>query len=307
MAVKHSKVSAVSDGGDTSLVRPSDWNADHTIASNTVTEDQLSIADNTTKNASTSMHGFLPKLPGGTTDFLRADGTFAAPGGGVSDYVSGASGSGHIVIPGIAASPDIVPGSPSAYDDEFDATDTTDPITGWTTLQTLDALNSNSDAKSHLHMAKTATGTFELYGVYKAIPSMPFTVTAKLSDAIIRTNYARAGIMLLEGTPGKIMEFGLHITAAGVSNLGRGIWTDKNTRASFTDNNVPVIYPPIYLRMVVTSSTSVATYYSEGGFEFSLIASAINPGFTIGNVGLYITGEDNSVAAGAWFDWIRFT
>lgn len=31
MAVTHSKVSAVSDGADTDLVRPSDWNADHTI------------------------------------------------------------------------------------------------------------------------------------------------------------------------------------------------------------------------------------------------------------------------------------
>lgn len=32
MGITHSKVSAKSDGGDTSLVRPSDWNAGHTIA-----------------------------------------------------------------------------------------------------------------------------------------------------------------------------------------------------------------------------------------------------------------------------------
>ena len=31
ITVKHSKVSAVADGADTSLVRPSDWNADHTL------------------------------------------------------------------------------------------------------------------------------------------------------------------------------------------------------------------------------------------------------------------------------------
>lgn len=29
MSIKHAKVSAVADGADTSLVRPSDWNADH--------------------------------------------------------------------------------------------------------------------------------------------------------------------------------------------------------------------------------------------------------------------------------------
>lgn len=31
MALKHAKVSAIADGGDTTLVRPSDWNADHTV------------------------------------------------------------------------------------------------------------------------------------------------------------------------------------------------------------------------------------------------------------------------------------
>ena len=45
--------------------------------------DELEIpSDITTHNASTTAHGFLPKLPGGTTTFLRADGAFAAPPGG---------------------------------------------------------------------------------------------------------------------------------------------------------------------------------------------------------------------------------
>ena len=35
--------------------------------------------DVTTLNATTSAHGLVPKLPGGTTDFYRADGTFATP------------------------------------------------------------------------------------------------------------------------------------------------------------------------------------------------------------------------------------
>lgn len=48
----------------------------------TVTDANLSTSDVTTNNATTSKHGFLPKLPGGTTNFLREDGTFAAPPGG---------------------------------------------------------------------------------------------------------------------------------------------------------------------------------------------------------------------------------
>jgi hypothetical protein len=38
--------------------------------------------DVTTLNADTSKHGLLPKLGGGTTNFLRADGTWASPGSG---------------------------------------------------------------------------------------------------------------------------------------------------------------------------------------------------------------------------------
>lgn len=40
--------------------------------------------DNTLLNATTLAHGLLPKLGGGTTNFLRADGAWAAPGGGGS-------------------------------------------------------------------------------------------------------------------------------------------------------------------------------------------------------------------------------
>lgn len=44
--------------------------------------------DITTLNATTSQHGLLPKLGGGTTNFLRADGTWAAPPGGGGSSIS---------------------------------------------------------------------------------------------------------------------------------------------------------------------------------------------------------------------------
>ena len=43
-------------------------------------------SDVTTLDATTSKHGFLPKLGGGTTNFLRADGTWAAPSAGTTYY-----------------------------------------------------------------------------------------------------------------------------------------------------------------------------------------------------------------------------
>lgn len=52
-------------------------------AADAIKLDELAApTDVTTLNATTSAHGLLPKLGGGTTNFLRADGSWAAPGGG---------------------------------------------------------------------------------------------------------------------------------------------------------------------------------------------------------------------------------
>lgn len=47
-------------------------------------DDLATPDDNTDLNATTGLHGLLPKLGGGTTNFLRADGTWAAPPGSSS-------------------------------------------------------------------------------------------------------------------------------------------------------------------------------------------------------------------------------
>lgn len=54
-------------------------------------DDLLPPDDNTDLNATTLKHGLLPKLGGGTTNFLRADGTWSAPpgaGGGEANTAS---------------------------------------------------------------------------------------------------------------------------------------------------------------------------------------------------------------------------
>lgn len=58
----------------------------NTMLAGSITEGKLSFTDNTTGDATASAHGLLPKLGGGTTNYLRADGTWSAPtgNGGVS-------------------------------------------------------------------------------------------------------------------------------------------------------------------------------------------------------------------------------
>jgi len=47
-----------------------------------ITEAMQVLADNTTNDVSTTKHGYVPKAPNNTTQFLRADATWNAPGGG---------------------------------------------------------------------------------------------------------------------------------------------------------------------------------------------------------------------------------
>ncbi len=59
-------------------------------SSHTHTESDLSLSDVTTKNASTSMHGFTPKLPNDSAKYLDGTGAWSTPagGGGGGDYLS---------------------------------------------------------------------------------------------------------------------------------------------------------------------------------------------------------------------------
>lgn len=68
-----SDIAAVSAGGTTYRSTLSE------IAASIKIDDLALPDDNTDLDVSTTRHGLVPKLPGGTTTFLRADGTYAAP------------------------------------------------------------------------------------------------------------------------------------------------------------------------------------------------------------------------------------
>ena len=100
MAITHSFVSGKGDDPDATLVDGTAWDAAHTIASDTVTEAMLSTADNTTKDASASKHGFLAKVSGSSGDYVGGDNAcHALPGAAgvffnVKDAAYGAVGDG---------------------------------------------------------------------------------------------------------------------------------------------------------------------------------------------------------------------
>lgn len=293
------------------------------------------IATVTASSSNTLQRGTVNLRPGNNVSFgltdTDGDGEFdtvtihgAAAGGGggsgaptTAKYVTTATDgtlSAEIVIPGLAGSPDVMPASPDADDDEFDTTDTSDPMAGWTTLGTLDGLNINSHTLSHLYLKKNATSSTRVDGIYKA-RTPPFTVTARLSAHTIRADYSRAGIFIGAASPGDIETIAyIHVSN---SSAYQGEVLDMASPTSYTatiaaSSLVLINYTygrwlPVYLRIVVASSTDVTYQISLDGVFWSSVVANRNPGFTVGSAGLFLNPQNASTDVEAVFDWIRFT
>lgn len=237
-------------------------------------------------------------------------------GSGSTDAILGQSGQGGARISGLQADPSIdVAGT---NDDEFNTTDTSDPITGgWTSFNSPDGLNANSTAKSHLYIKKNANATVQVTGVVKAIPSMPFTVTTKLTGHTMgRHDYVRVGGLFVcasnSSSPGKILA--VHVNhdsgKTGRWSCSAVIYTNPTTFSSI-DGEITdldgLMHLPLYYRLLVTSSTDISSYVSTDGVIWTLVKASTNPSFTVAGVGLMVDPEQANYNVEGVYDWIRFT
>jgi hypothetical protein len=91
--VKHSKVSTIPDDTDTSLIRPSDWNADHTLTGTI----EITNGGTGQTTASAAFDALAPSQTGNTGKYLTTNGTTASWGtvsGGSGTVTSVATGTG---------------------------------------------------------------------------------------------------------------------------------------------------------------------------------------------------------------------
>lgn len=278
------------------------------------------FADPTTTKGDLIVHGAsTTRLAVGTdgqvltADSAQADGIkWAAAGGGGAPttvpYVTTVADAGlsaEIVIPGLAGSPDIAVAG--ANNDEFDS------FSGYTTLGTLDVANV-TDFKSHIHLKRTEAGV-AYNGIYKAAPSTPFTVTAHLVSAYLTGAHHSTGIFLYDGT--KIASIDVDTTVGfGMFACDLRLWTNRTTFSTavggtlVTSTSTSTYFPPPrFIRCVVTSASSIASYWSMDGFIWvGPVWSAQNTGLSaVTYVGLGISEPIAGATIEAIYDWIRFS
>lgn len=208
-----------------------------------------------------------------------------------------------VVIPGMNGSADIK--SAGVNDDEFDTV-----LTGWTLLNAPNIAVSNSDLASHLHLKANANANQALKGIYKASPSIPFTVSCKITDCYARQANNKAGLILANAGLTAFASLMFICNDAGTGSPANSLmpvnftWSSLTAPSALTTINCGVSAG--YLRMVVNSSTSVDCYYSINGLIWRFITN-FNPGITVANVGLGVDSGHATYPGEMFVDWIRFT
>lgn len=254
-------------------------------------DDLAAPDDNTDLDASTAAHGLMRKYPGGTSTFLRADGSFAAPPGASGDVAR-------------TWLPDLAPVSPHAHDDEFDngsvsgSWSTWDPA-GYVTV---------TEGDEGIKFAGTGNATNRWAGKYKAVPASEFSVIAKLMVPGVAgangTAIALFVAMDLAAAPAtadfRQIENLIVLSATSAAVISR-TWNAYNgsTSVSTITNPTPTA---LYVRLRV-NGTAMATDYCYDGKWWKAHSTA-TLGFTPVHYGLSFLQND-AVAGEAYCRFFR--
>ena len=259
--VKHSKVSTIPDDADTSLIRPSDWNADHTLTGT------IDIANGGTgqTSANAAFNALAPSQTGNSGKYLTTDGT---------DTSWATNPLGTVTSVNLTASTGIsVSGGPITTSGSITVTNTAPD-------QTV-AIASGTGI--------SVTGTYPNFTVTNTSPSSGGTVTSVSGTAPVN---------VANGTTTPVIS--LSTTGTGNVVLDTGA-TQANPTISNYENFTPTTAPAYSEgRVWYDSSEKALAYYNDSSaiavhISQDLIFKVINnTGSTIPNGSpVYITGTSS--------------
>jgi len=212
ITVKHTKVSAISDGTDTTVVRPSDWNADHSLVGT------VPIANGGTGQATANdaFNALAPSQTAASGKYLTTDGTntsWATNPLGTVTSVAATAGTGISVT-----------GSPI------------------TTSGTLNITNTAPDQTVALTASTgiSVTGTYPNFTIANTSPSSGGTVTSVA--ATVPSVFSIAGSPITTSGTLAITYSG---TALPVVNGGTGVTTSTGTTNVVLSGSPTIVTPVI--------------------------------------------------------------
>jgi len=177
---------------------------------------------------------------------------------------------------------------------------------GWTVLGSPDILNT-SDIPSNVHM-RVNSSAYQLDGIYKAMPTPPFTMTVKFSDYrfVSQYNAYTIGVGHSDGNNPWWVFGNVQVNDYGLrTDWFTALWSNRTTRSAVADTNTGG-YMQRYMRMIVTSATDIVCQRSHGGLVWVTSRTSTNPTFTPTKIGIFMTGY-TSIPVEASIDWIRFS
>lgn len=154
-----------------------------------VVEADITLADNTTNDVTTSAHGFAPKLSNVATEYLDGTGAYSVPAG------SGGGGLNY----GFTAPVD----GDFAWINQGTASVASVTLWGGTAIT--------------LTVPHAAATDINLISRVQSAPATPYVITAYWSGSLYTNNYYMAGLVFRESGSGKLVFFGPECNA-GVSD-----------------------------------------------------------------------------------------
>lgn len=230
---------------------------------------------------------------------------YGLPQGGqrivVADRASRITGM-EIAIPSLRANPDIAP-APNGWNREFGL----GQLAGYQILGSITAWDCNKTVPGQLYLSQATDAGYGYGGVVWACPAPPYTVTVKMSSANFvvsaSANTQQPGLILSTATPSTSNQKSIWF---GVSGSG----TAETQLSALGTNSLTTpgvgMHPPVWLRAVVTSSSSVAGQFSFDGLMFTTIVSGVNLGWTVGTMGVVARASANA-AYQVTYEYMRVT
>jgi hypothetical protein len=280
ITVKHSKVSTIPDEADTSLVRPSDWNADHTLTGT------IDIANGGTgqTTANAAFNALVPSQTGNTGKYLTTNGTdtsWATNPLGTVTSVAATAGTGISVT----GSPITTSGTLNITNTAPDQTVVLNSGTGISTSGTYPNFTvTNTAPDQTVSIASgtgiSATGTYPAFTVTNTAPDQVVALTGA-GTTVVTGTYPNFTITSTDSTTGTVTSVAA-TAGTGISVTGSPITTSGTLNITNTAPDQTV---------VLTAGTGIST-------------SGTYPNFTITNTSPSLGGDvvgpasstDNAIA-----------